>query len=127
MFLTACPAEAASLMPEYTNAGVTVFITEVASVRGGLRYAGIVELLSACPIVCCCSHRFLFPFRGVLVPVLHLVRSFASPYHHMSMLTAFDHVSHVDIFLSQVVILPNARSPRRRCLFGCDHGILRWT
>ena len=44
MFLTACSAEAASLVADDTNAGVTVFITKVASMRG-IRSAGIHALL----------------------------------------------------------------------------------
>ena len=91
----------------------------------GLRYAGIAALLSECLIFYCCSQWFLFHFLEVSVKGARIVRSVASPSQHMSMLTAFMSVFHADIFFyrtwwRQVFLLPNARSPRRRCLFGCD-------
>ena len=56
---------AASLVTEETNAGVTVFVAEVASMCG-FGSDGIAALLSACSLVHCCSHQFVFPCLVVL-------------------------------------------------------------
>ena len=47
-------------MAEETNAGVTVFVAEVASMCG-LWSDGIAALLSACWLVHCYSQQFIFP------------------------------------------------------------------
>ena len=101
MFLTACLDETASLVAEETNAGVTVFITEVASVRG-----------PRCQVCCnCCPSFSVLACLPLLkstdsLPLswgvgwgycVHIVRSAARPCQHTTpMLTAF-RVSHQDI------------------------------
>ena len=110
MCLTACPVEAASLVAEKTGAGVPgiVVITEVASVRRplhGLNSAGIASIRSVCPIICCCSQRFIFLCLEVFG---QLQRPLSFDVDNL-------HVTQSHIIVSQmgwpVVLLPNVRSP----------------
>ena len=48
-------------MAEEINAGVAVFVADRGLSMCGLGSDGIAALLSACSLVCCCSHQFIFP------------------------------------------------------------------
>ena len=52
-------------MAEDTNAGVAVFVAEITSMCV-LGSSGIAALLSACSLVRCGSHQFVFPCLEVL-------------------------------------------------------------
>ena len=83
MSLISCWAVAASLVAEETNAGMTVFIADITSMCG-LRSDGIVVLLSACSLVRCCSHQYIFPCLEMLcqgTPPLCAASCMALPGH----------------------------------------------
>ena len=52
-------------MAENTNAGVTVFVADIASMCG-IGSDGVAVLLSACSFVRCYSHQFVFSCLEVL-------------------------------------------------------------
>ena len=52
-------------MAEKTNVGMAVFNADITSMCGFVS-DGVVALLSACSLVRCCSHRFVFPCLEVL-------------------------------------------------------------
>ena len=52
-------------MVEQTNAGVAVFVADTTSICG-FGSDGAAALLSACPLVRCCSHQFGLPCLEVL-------------------------------------------------------------
>ena len=56
---------AASLMAENTNVGVAIFVAGNTYVCGFGSH-GAAVLLSACSLVRCCSHQFVFPCLEVL-------------------------------------------------------------
>ena len=66
--LISCLAVSASLVAEETKEGVAVFVAEITS-WCGIGSGGVAALLSACLLVRCFSHQFVFPclqmlFRG---------------------------------------------------------------
>ena len=65
LLLISCWVVAASLMSEKTHVGVAVFVAGNTYVCG-FGSDGAAALLSACSLVRCCSHQFLFPCLEVL-------------------------------------------------------------
>ena len=65
ILLICCWVVAASLMAEKTNVGVAVFVADNTYVCG-CGSDGATALLSACSLVRCCSHQFVFPCLEVL-------------------------------------------------------------
>ena len=58
ILLICCWVVTASLMAEKTNVGVAVFVAGNTYVCG-FGSDGAAVLLSACSLVCCCSHQFV--------------------------------------------------------------------
>ena len=70
IFLISCWFVAVSLVAEKTNVGVAVFVADNTSMCG-FGSEGTAALLSACSLVRCCSHQFVFPCLEVLPKVEH--------------------------------------------------------
>ena len=66
ILLICCWVVTASLMAEKTNVGVAVFVADNTYVCG-CGSDGATALLSACSLVRCCSHQFVFPCLEVLL------------------------------------------------------------
>ena len=66
ILLNSCWVVAASLMAEKTNVGVAVFVAGNTYVYG-FGADGAAALLSACSLVRCCSHQFVFPFVNTVI------------------------------------------------------------
>ena len=89
-------------MAEKTNVGVAVFVAGNTYVCG-FGSDGAAALLSACSLVRCCGHQFVFPCLEVLLQgTPHPVRSSckALPGHSVDVDSL--HISYADIFISQV-------------------------
>ena len=98
--LISCWVVAASLMTEKTNVGMAVFIADITSMCG-CGSDGVAALLSACSLVRCCSHQFLFPCLEVLLqgtPPPCTISCKTLPGHSVDADSL--HISYADIFVS---------------------------
>ena len=125
ILLICCWVVTASLMAEKTNVGVAVFVADNTYVCG-CGSDGAATLLSACSLVCCCSHQFGFPCLEVLLqgtPPPCTISCKTLPGHSVDAESL--HISCADIFISQVRAASGSPPPmpahRRGCLLGCDH------
>ena len=87
-------------MAEKTNVGVAVFVAGNINVCG-FGSDGAAALLSACSLVRCCSHQFVFPCLEVLLqdtPPPCTIRYKALPGHSVDADSL--HISCADIFIS---------------------------
>ena len=102
-----CWVVAASLMAEKTRMGVTVFVADVFGSDGA------AALLSACSLVRCCSHQFVFLCVIVVYVVLEhsasLCYQLQGPPRQLCRYVDSLHVTHSDIFISEVRV--TGRSP----------------
>ena len=90
-------------MAEKTNVGVAVFVAGNTYVCG-CGSDGAAALLSACSLVRCCSHQFVFPCLEVLLqgtPPLCSISCMALPGHSVDVDSL--HISYADIFITQVM------------------------
>ena len=97
-----CWAVTASLMAEKTNVGVAVFVADNTYVCG-CGSDGTTALLSACSLVRCCSHQFVFTCLEVLLqdtPPPCTISCKTLPGHSVDADSL--HISCADIFISQV-------------------------
>ena len=89
-------------MAEKTNVGVAVFVADNTYVCG-CGSDGATVLLSACSLVRCCSHQFVFPCLEVLLqgtPPPCTISCKTLPGHSVDADSL--HISCADIFISQV-------------------------
>ena len=101
ILLICCWVVAASLMAEKTNVGVAVFVAGNTYVCG-CGSDGAAALLSACSLVRCCSHQFVFPCLEVLLqgtPPLCTISCKTLPGHSVDADSL--HISCADIFISR--------------------------
>ena len=102
ILLSSCWVVAASRVAEHANAGVAVFVADTTSMCG-FGSDGATARLSACSLVRCCSHQFLFPCLEVLpqsTPPLCAISCKALPGHSVDVDSL--HISYAEIFISQV-------------------------
>ena len=102
ILLICCWVVAASIMAEKTNMGVAVFVASNTYVCG-FGSDGAAALLSACSLVRCCSHQFVFPCLEVLlqgIPPPCTISCKALPGHSVDADSL--HIYCADIFISQV-------------------------
>ena len=102
ILLICCWVVTASLMAEKTNVGVAVFVADNTYVYG-CGSDGATALLSACSLVRCRSHQFVFPCLEVLLqgtPPPCTISCKTLPGHSVDADSL--HISCADIFISQV-------------------------
>ena len=89
-------------MAEKINVGLAVFVAGSTYVCG-FGSDGAAAIFSACSLVRCCSHQFVFPCLEVLfwsTPPLCAISCKAIPGHSVDVDSL--HISYADIFISQV-------------------------